>query len=272
MSLSYILIVIRGYWYLVVMGRRQPLVPGDRGSVHMWIWHLICLYTDWMCLHLPKLKHKKWGLGIYCKNCVSSAMQYCAFGISRKCSTVLAWVQSHVKSCGVCGARTASGTCFLLVPQFQHSWLRNYATHWKIAGLRHNEAIEFFSICLVLPAELSHEVTWIPAEMNTRNKKKKKKKMGVGSRAPRSYNLMTSLPSLSQISRQCGILNISQPYRLPWPVKGIALLLLTCQVSFHSLVSAHHRHHCRRHLSFQAGTVFHIMASKPSGLILIIAN
>jgi hypothetical protein len=37
--------------------------------------------------------------------------------------------------------------------------------------------------------------------------------------------LATLLPSMSRLSRQCGILNISQPYRPPWPVKGIALLL-----------------------------------------------
>jgi hypothetical protein len=29
---------------------------------------------------------------------------------------------------------------------------------------------------------------------------------------------------VSRLSRQCGILNISQPYRPPWPVAGIALL------------------------------------------------
>jgi hypothetical protein len=30
--------------------------------------------------------------------------------------------------------------------------------------------------------------------------------------------------TVSRLSRQCGILNISQPYRPPRPVKGIALL------------------------------------------------
>jgi hypothetical protein len=50
--------------------------------------------------------------------------------------------------------------------------------------------------------------------------------MFVGSRA-RPVRRAENLTAVSRVSRQCGVLNISQSYRSPEPVTGITLLFFT---------------------------------------------
>jgi hypothetical protein len=77
-----------------------------------------------------------------------------------------------------------------------------------------------FSIYLILPATLCPGVY----SATNRNGYQKQKKKNLESRVwpvCKADNLTTSV---SQLSRQCGIFNISQPYRPSWPVIGKALL------------------------------------------------
>jgi hypothetical protein len=69
--------------------------------------------------------------------------------------------------------------------------------------------------------------------------------------------LTASLPSMSQLSRQYGIVDISQPYKPPWPVTRIALLLR---------ISARLTHHCTGVLRICASSVVFLWKWQKSGL------
>jgi hypothetical protein len=59
---------------------------------------------------------------------------------------------------------------------------------------------------------------------------KQKNNVSGEERRGRCMRLTTSPPSVSRMSRQCGILSISQPYRLPRSVTWIALLSYTYMI------------------------------------------
>jgi hypothetical protein len=76
------------------------------------------------------------------------------------------------------------------------------------------------SIYFILPVALGPGVY----SASNRNEYLKQKKIFLGVERGRCVGMTPLPPSLSRLSRQCGILNISQFYRPPRPAAGIASL------------------------------------------------
>jgi hypothetical protein len=113
---------------------------------------------------------------------------------------------------------------------FNSSWLRHYATSRKVVDSSSDDIFDFLPICPILPTLLGPETDSASNRnqyQKKRKKEKKKKRRSFWGVERRQRVILTNLPpSVSQLFGQCGILNVSKPYRPPRPGTGIVLLLL----------------------------------------------
>jgi hypothetical protein len=95
------------------------------------------------------------------------------------------------------------------------SWLRHYATSRKFTDSIHDEVTDFFQFTRSIQLHYGPGV-------NLACNRKEYLVTSYGVKWGWRARLTTLQPSVSQLSRKCGIVNISQPYRPPQPFSGIA--------------------------------------------------
>jgi hypothetical protein len=75
----------------------------------------------------------------------------------------------------------------------------------EVAGSRHDEVNEFFSIYLILSATLGPDVY---SATNRNEYQNQKNNVSLGVKRSRCVGLTNLPPSMSRLFRQCGVLNI----------------------------------------------------------------